>query len=166
MTNTIHRLARAVAAACLAGAVTLGSSAAEAERWELAQAAAAMTPSGNATPATPEPAGQAEARITDLHTKLQITNAEEPPFTALADVIRANARSMQALLTERQKDTDRTAVGSLRWYERLTEAHAVALKQFVPAFEALYAALSDGQRTTADAIFQRFAQPPPPRKLK
>ena len=177
MTNVIDWLARA-AAAGIVGALALGSPAADAARWDVAQGTSAQgTPAPGVTdaaPASPQvgtaeaaalaDARLAEARIKDLHTKLQISAAEEPRFTALADVMRANARSMQALLEARAKDTDRTAVTALRWYSRLTEAHAAALKQFVPAFEALYTALSDSQRATADTIFQQFLQRPSPRK--
>jgi len=103
-----------------------------------------------------------EGRITDLHTRLGITAAEESQFTALAEVMRANANVMGSLLEQRAKDTDKTAVGTLRWYSRLTDAHAATLSKFVPAFEALYATLSESQRKTADAMFQRFAQGPAP----
>jgi periplasmic protein CpxP/Spy len=148
------------------GALALGVPTAKAAPWDLAQAtpppAAPQAPiSGNAAAHPPHNfAGITEARITELRTKLRINAAEEPQFTALADVMRANAQSMAALLQERIKDTGQTAVSSFRWYEQLTEAHAAALQKFVPAFTALYAALSDSQRKTADTIFVRFAEWP------
>jgi len=176
MTDTIDWLARAVAAAGMLSALAVGSPTANASPWDVAQATPApavsspapQTPSRvkAAAPSPRSPAELAEARITSLRTRLHITAAEEPQFTAVADVMRANAQSMEALLGERAKDMDRTAVSALRWYERLTEAHAAALQKFVPAFEALYAALSDSQRKAADAIFQRFAQRPVPRRSK
>jgi len=176
MTDTIDWLARAGAAACMLSALVVGSPTASASPWDVAQATPApavsspvpQTPPGAkaAAPSPRTPAGLAEVRITDLRTRLHITAAEESQFTAVAVVMRANAQSMEALLGERAKDTDRTAVSSLHWYERLTEAHAAALQKFVPAFEALYAALSDSQRKTADAIFQRLAQRPVPRRSR
>lgn len=175
MTNAIDWLTRAVAAAGCLGALATGMPAAQAAPWQLAQATpapgaaspapAAMPPAPNVVaPNAHGPAGMADAWIADLHKKLQITTAEEPQFTALADVMRANAQSMDALLSERETDTDRTAVASLHWYERLTDAHAESLKKFVPAFEALYTVLSDSQRKTADAMFLRFAERPRPKK--
>lgn len=173
MTQAIDWLARAVAAASMVSALALGSPPANASPWVLAQATPAPAvstptpqtpPGGNTAAQTPRsPTEMVEARIADLHTKLRITAAQEPQFTAVADVMRGNAQSMEALLQERAKDTDRTAVSSLRWYERLTDTHAAALQKFVPAFAALYAVLSDSQRKTADTMFERFAEPPLPR---
>ena len=174
MTNAIDWPARAVMVAGVVSVLGLGSSAAHASTWVLAQATPApmapssppgMPPGGNV--AAPHPGGPAElfeARITELRTKLQVTAEEEARFTLVAAVMRGNAQAMEALLADREKDPDRTAVSALRWYERLTDAHAEALKKFVPAFEALYAALSDSQRKTADAMFQQFAQRPLPHK--
>ncbi len=176
MTYAIDWRAHAVAAAGILSALALGSPTANASAWRLAQAAPAASASGPApqapssgaaaAPSPRSPAEMVEARITDLRTKLQITAAEESRFTAVADVMRANAQSMEALLGERVRNMDTTAIGALRWYERLTDAHAAALNKFVPAFEALYTALSDSQRKTADAMFQRFAQRPLPPKSR
>jgi protein CpxP len=174
MTNASVWPVRAIMTVGVMSALALGSPAANASTWVLAQSAPApgapsvppgMPQGGNA--GTPRPHGPAEvsdARITELRTKLQVTAAEEPQFSLVANVMHANAQSMEALLADREKDPDRTAVSALRWYQRLTEAHAEALKKFVPAFEALYAALSDSQRKTADVMFQQFAQRPLPHK--
>ena len=179
MTYAIDWLPRAIVSAVMASALALGSTTAKAAPRDLAQATPPPAPPAVSSPAPQPPPGGtaaapsprhptdvAEARIADLRTKLQITAAEESQFTAVAEVMRANAQSMEALLVERSKDTDRTAVAALRWYERLTDAHAAALNKFVPAFEALYTVLSDSQRKTADAIFQRFAERPLPAKSR
>ncbi|HVB68578.1 MAG TPA: Spy/CpxP family protein refolding chaperone [Acetobacteraceae bacterium] len=176
MTDAIRGVARAVAATGLLAALALGAPAANASPGELAHRELAQaTPAPGVSSPTP-PGGTAatshprsptelvEARIKDLRTKLRITAAQESRFAAVADVMRANARSMQALLGERARHKVTTAVGALRWYERITAAHAAALKRFVPAFEALYTALSNSQRKIADAMFQWLAQRPlPPR---
>jgi periplasmic protein CpxP/Spy len=179
MTYAIDRLACSVATAGILSVLVVGSPTAIASPWHLAQATPApspaapsvsgqtpQTPSGGnaAAPSPRRPTVRVESSISDLRTKLQITAAEEPQFNALADVMRANAQSMEALLQERGQDTNRTAVDALQWYERLADAHAAALKKFVPAFDALYATLSDSQKKTADAMFQRFAERPPPRR--
>lgn len=176
MIYATDRLARAVAAASIIGVLALGSPATRASPRDFAQATPApsvsnpapQTPPGGTTaaPRPRSPAALAEARITDLRTKLKITPAEEAPFSALADVMRANAQSMEALLEERAHDTGSTAVDSVHWYQRLIEAHAAALQKFVPAFEALYTALSDSQRKTADTMFQQLGQRPLPPNSK
>ncbi len=171
MTDAIRGVVRAVAATGLLTALALGAPMANASSRELAQATPApgvsnpTPPGGTAATSHPRsPTELVEARIKDLRTKLRITAAQESRFAAVADVMRANARSMQALLGERARHKVTTAVGALRWYERITAAHAAALKRFVPAFEALYTALSNSQRKTADAMFQWLAQRPlPPR---
>lgn len=186
MTYAADWLARSVAAACTLGALALAGPTANASPRDFAQATPAPAvsapapqtppaisapapqtpPGGNAAePNPPSPTEVAEARIADLHTKLQITKAEETQFTAVARVLRANAQTMEALLAKRAQATGSTAVDALRWYERLTETHAVAVKKFVPVFAALYAVLSDDQRKAADAIFQQFiAERPVPAK--
>lgn len=169
MIFTIYLRGRAVVAACVLGALALGAPMANASPWQLAQttpapgAASPAPPGGNGAVRGPRgPWGPVEGRIADIHSKLGITAAEEPRFTALAEVMRANAKVMDTLLEQRAQDTDKTAVSTLRWYSRLTDAHAATLNKFVPAFEALYATLSESQRKTADAMFQRFAREPAP----
>jgi len=106
------------------------------------------------------PERQVESRIAQLHERLQITAAQEDKFKAMADAMTANAQSMEALLQERSQDNDTSAQASLRWYGRLADAHAEALKKFLPPFDDLYASLSDSQKRTADAMFRRFGQGP------
>ena len=101
-----------------------------------------------------------EVMISNMRTQLRITPAEQSQFDAVADVMRTNAKVMEILLDERAHDTDQSAVASLQWYEKLTDAHAAALKNFTPAFETLYATLSAGQRKAADAMFLRLAERP------
>jgi LTXXQ motif family protein len=101
-----------------------------------------------------------EIMISHMRTKLRITLVEQSQFDAVADVMRANAKTMETLLAERAQDTDRSAVASLRWYENLTEAHAAALKTFAPTFATLYATLSESQRKAADAMFLQLAERP------
>jgi protein CpxP len=132
----------------------------------LVQAAAAPAATGQATQSPGVTAAQpphtpieeVEARITDLHRRFLITPAQEPQFTAYADVMRANAQSMQALFQERAKETDMSAVARLRWVARLTRVHADNLDKLVPVFEALYQALSDQQKKAADTVFEEIRQ--------
>ena len=168
MNHPIHWLRGATAAVMLTALVS-GVPAASASPSQLAQttpppAASAQTPPRHPRKAVAQRprtlAALTDARVKELHTKLQITTAQEPQFTAMADIMRANAQAMDALLREQSQDTDRTAVSALHWYERLTEAHAAALQKFVPAFAALYSVLSDSQRKSADGMFQRLGPRP------
>ena len=104
------------------------------------------------------PIAEVEARITDLHRRLLITPAQEPQFEAYADVMRANAQTMQALFRERAKETGMSAVARLRWVAHLTQVHAENLSKLVPVFEALYQSLSDQQKKAADTVFEDIRQ--------
>lgn len=108
------------------------------------------------------PTSRVQARIADLHAKLHITAEQDPQFKTMADVMSANAEALQALLQRRAQDKETSAVASMSWYERLVDAHADALKKFVPAFDQLYASLSDEQKKTADEMFARFGEKPRP----
>jgi periplasmic protein CpxP/Spy len=135
----------------------------------LAQAAppgpAPSTPGTAPPPAARRgPIALVEARISELHKELGITAAEEPQFKAYADVMRSNAQMMQLLFQERAQSPDRTATGELRWYAKLTAAHAEAVGRLVPVFEALYQSMSDKQKRVADAVFAKLRQRPAPRR--
>lgn len=165
MIYRVNWLGRGITVAGILGALVAGSPMANAASLQIAQTGPA--PSGTAGASHRHSlTGLVETMITDLHTKLKITAAEEPQFGAVSDVMRSNAQAMEALLQERKKDTDKTAVGSLHWYERLADAHADALKKFNPPFEALYTALSDSQRKTADGLFEHFGERPFPPRTK
>jgi periplasmic protein CpxP/Spy len=170
-----RRLLAAVSAASitvfLLGAAPLSASGAQL----VAQAAPAQAPPAtSAPPAAPSaapPAAKArgpvalvERRISDLHKRLHITSAQEPKFGAFADVMRANARTMDDLFKERAQHRDRSAPGMLHWYARLTTAHADGLNKLVPAFDDLYQDLSPAQKKAADSAFQALRQGRPARK--
>jgi LTXXQ motif family protein len=127
---------------------------------QLAQATATPAP---ATPAAPahksrrasrmEP-DRVEARIKELHDKLQITDAQADQWNAVAQVMRDNASSMRSLAATRTQNAGgMTAIDDLRSYQQITEAHADGLKKFVSAFQTLYDSMSDAQKKTADAVF-------------
>ena len=133
----------------------------------MAQAAPGSSSGGASAPQQPSrsrPMTDVEARISELHKQLQITPAEEPRFKTYADVMRENAQAMQALFAQRAQNPDRTAVGQLRWYAKLTAAHAEAVSKLVPPFEVLYQSMSDQQKKLADAVFAQLRQRPPPHR--
>ena len=113
---------------------------------ELAQA-----PPGAPPPQAPPPQN-VEANIASLHQRLGITPAQEPQFSALANVMRQNARAEES--APRPPAATASAVDYLRAEIQYDEIELAGEKRFLPALEALYATLSPAQRQTANAIFR------------
>jgi len=129
----------------------------------LVGAAAAATPStafaaDSATTsdkaAAQKPIDHADDRIKQLHTELKITPDQEPKFEKLADVMRENAKDMSGEV-EKSEAAKKTsgALDDLKVYQERVQVHADGLKKLVPAFEGLYAVLSDEQKKEADEMF-------------
>ena len=98
-----------------------------------------------------------EARIKDLHDKLKITEAQEEPWNKVAQVMRDNASTMEALMQARKEKGTMNAVDDLKSYAKIMDAHVAGLNNFIAAFEPLYASMSDEQKKAADAIFTKHA---------
>jgi hypothetical protein len=112
-------------------------------------------------------ADRVEQRIKSLHAQLKITQAEEPQWDAVAQVMRDNANSVGSLVEQRKAQAGQmTAVDDLKSYEAITDAHADGLKKLIPAFEQLYNTMSDDQKKTADTIFRRVRRPGTPHMHK
>ena len=100
-----------------------------------------------------------EAHIKELRSKLKITEAQEPQWKNLCQVMRDNAQAMLDLQKQRAADAQSmNAVEVIKSYEQVIEAHEDGMKKFVPAFEAFYNTLSDSQKATADAMFRNKAK--------
>src|ERR1700694_3552394 len=98
---------------------------------------------------------RAEARIKDMHAKLKITPAQEDQWAKIAQEMRDNAKSMDALTQSRFANAKTmTAVEDLKSYGEIADAHANGIKTFTPLFETLYASMSDAQKKDADALFR------------
>jgi osmotically-inducible protein OsmY len=96
-----------------------------------------------------------EARIARLHATLHITPAQEELWATVTQVMRDNARTMEGLTkTRADQAPTMTAVEDLHSYAAITNAHADGLAKFVPAFEALYASMSDAQKAEANTMFR------------
>jgi len=169
--NKLTRLgARAVMAAALLGVIGFASpthAATGDHALILAQTTPPPPPNAQPpAPATPAPAAQAqpksagpvaqvETRIKDLHRRLHITPEQEAAWNSVAEVMRENAKTMEALAHERYENASKmTAVDDLRSYSALADAHADGLKKFIPAFQQLYDSMSDKQKKNADALFR------------
>jgi hypothetical protein len=110
-------------------------------------------------------AERVEARINSLHSKLHITAAEETQWDTVAQIMRDNATAVGKLVDERKTQVGQmNAVDDLKSYQAITDAHADGLKKLVPAFEQLYASMSDDQKKTADTLFRHTRRPHTPRK--
>jgi hypothetical protein len=110
---------------------------------------------GVATTSRVSKVDRTEARIKELHAKLEITPAQEELWSKVTQVMRDNAKEMQALIKERSaKAGTMTAVNDLESYGAIVEAHADGIKKFISVFEPLYASMSDTQKKNADKLFQ------------
>ncbi|PKN19169.1 MAG: hypothetical protein CVU71_10140 [Deltaproteobacteria bacterium HGW-Deltaproteobacteria-6] len=95
-----------------------------------------------------------DAHLSMLHTKLQITKAQEDQWQKFARVMLENNKTMQDLQEKRQKEVRlMTALDDLKSYSEIADAHAGGLKKFIPAFEALYNSMTDEQKRNADSLF-------------
>ncbi len=157
MKRTYLRTVGRLSGVLLGGAVMLsGPAALAAVPIQIAQAPAASqsTPAPTA-PSSGKQASRVEARISELHSKLQITPDQEDRWKQVADVMRENAQTMDSLIQARRSHaTSMNAVDDLKSYGDIAQAHAEGLKKLTPAFEALYASLSDQQKQTADTLFR------------
>jgi hypothetical protein len=150
-----------VTAMMLSGAAFVSSAQAD---MQFAQAGQA--PPAGATPAppnTPPPAmskpgsaDQVETRIKSLHDQLMITPAQEAQWSAVAQAMRDSASRINALIQQRaQGAKTMSAVDDLNSYQAIAQAHADGLNNLVPAFDTLYASMSDAQKKNADAVFKK-----------
>jgi len=99
------------------------------------------------------PAPNVETNIASLRQKLQITPAQETQFSAVANVMRENARAGAS--APRQPPATATAIDDLRAEIQYDEVELAGLKRLLPALEALYSTLSPTQKKTADAVFRQ-----------
>ncbi len=96
-----------------------------------------------------------ERRIRNMHTRLQITEAQEALWSKVTSVMRQDARTMDELIQARALHArSMTAVEDLQSYGEVTDAHATGIKQLTQAFTPLYASMSDSQKKAADTLFR------------
>ena len=158
MSALSHRLGfYPLAARSIAMTALLGASFLAAPLTAYAADATAATQQGGAEAAN-APAESVEQRITNLHTELKITAAEEAKWNSVAQAMRENAAAMEKLAAARavQAPSSMTAVDDLKGYEKYAQAHVDGLKNLISSFEALYVTFPDAQKKTADQVFQTF----------
>jgi len=99
---------------------------------------------------------QTEARIKELQTALKITDAQGKLWDNLTQVMRENAKEMDALIKDRAENTKTmNAVERMQFHVKMTETHLNQTKKFLPPFEELYASMSDEQKKDADTLFHK-----------
>jgi hypothetical protein len=97
--------------------------------------------------------GHAEGRIAFLKTELKITDAQLPLWNAVAEAIRANAKSGMVMMDgimgmgQGGKLPDRIAAR-----EKFLTGRLEALRKLKAAVDPLYAALSDEQKKAGDEM--------------
>ncbi len=119
--------------------------------------AAASTPAKAAAPAAKGPSAseRVEERIKTLHTELQITAAQQTEWDQFAQIMRENAKNMDATLTKRGADlASMSAADSMQSYAQVAQQHAQDTQKLANAFQILYSAMSDEQKKNADTVFQ------------
>jgi protein CpxP len=162
LTTPLSPVARRFAIAALMGATILAGplTAARADSGASApmQQAQAAGKSPAAQEATSGNAETVEQRITQLHAELKITPEEDTKWNSVAQAMRENATQMEKLIAEKrtQAPQDKTAVEDLKTYREFAQAHVDGLKNLISSFDTLYAAMPDGQKKTADTVFQSF----------
>jgi hypothetical protein len=85
---------------------------------------------------------------------LGITAAQDPQWSAFADVMRGSAAHLGEALRARSANPAMNAVDDLRTYTAIAEAQAEDLRKLLPAFESLYASLTPAQQHAADVLFR------------
>ena len=99
-----------------------------------------------------------EQRIKDLHAKLAISSAQQAQWDDFVQVMRDNARSMEQTFRQREHSLQSmTATENMQSYAQVATEHAQEMQKLVPAFQALYATMSDNQKMTADQVFRADA---------
>jgi hypothetical protein len=100
-------------------------------------------------------ADRVEARITEMHARLEITPTQEAKWSDVAEVMRDNERQMEKMTKTRAEKADMNAVENLESYGEITDEHADSIKRFTSAFEPLYEDMSHQQQQNADVIFRQ-----------
>jgi periplasmic protein CpxP/Spy len=169
MIGHVFSRARTGAAVSLVAILALGTAALAAPTdtsasapLRVAQATPPAAPPSGAAPVKPRRsmADRVESRIKSLHDHLKITSAQEPQWNAVAQVMRENAQSIDAVVQQRHQTPEMTAVDDLKAYQAIQEAHVKNVQRLIPPFQALYDTLSPEQKKAADDAFSQARRGP------
>ena len=128
---------------------------------------AAPKKSGHMAGAKALTADHVETRIKYLHSSLNITPEQETLWNNVAQVMLDNAKTMEEHIKVRAETAATvTPIDDLKSYSAIADAHADGLKKFIPAFEALYASMSEDQQKNAHKLFHDRRNPKSKAKSK
>jgi LTXXQ motif family protein len=96
-----------------------------------------------------------EGRLAYIKAELKVTDAQEPLWNTYAAAARDNAKTMIARCTTMmgKRDSQVSLPDRLDQNEQLMGAQLDAIRAMDKTLKPLYAALSDGQKKTADQLF-------------
>ncbi len=96
-----------------------------------------------------------EARIKQLQAAIKITDDQQELWNNLTQVMRENAKELDALRKDKSELTKTmNALEAMKFHSQITESRLEQQKKLIPAFEALYASMSDDQKKITDVIFR------------
>ena len=105
--------------------------------------------------AIPSAVDYTEAQIKELNGALILTGEQKELWNTLTQVMRENAKDMDAITKDRGEHTEAmNAVEHLKLHIQITEAHLAQLRKFITPFEAFYVAMSDEQKQVIDTIME------------
>ena len=97
-----------------------------------------------------------EAQIKQLQGSLNVTKDQEGLWINLTQVMRGNAKEMDALFAKARAENTQTrnAVEQMKFHSQITKAQLDQMEKLIPPFEAFYSSMSDEQKKSTDTIFQ------------
>ena len=96
-----------------------------------------------------------EAQITQLQGSLNITEVQEPLWNNLTQVMRENAKSMDAMSKDRTESPKAmNAVEHMKFHSQITQAHLDQINKLIPPFEAFYDSMTDQQKNITNLVFR------------
>ena len=126
--------------------------------------APAASPSAASSPMTSQPVSgksmeeRVENHIKQLYAQLHITPDEQSQWDQFAQVMRDNAKDLDVAYQQRAANFDKmNAVENMQSYAQIEQTRAQDLQKLVPAFQTVYASLSDEQKQAADRLFRNQA---------
>jgi protein CpxP len=121
-------------------------------------AGASAAPKAKAAVKPESRADRVEQHITQLHTQLHITPAQQGVWDQFAQVMRENAKNMGETLGHRGTTyASMNAAENMQSYAQVAEVHAQDTQKLAAAFQTLYGSMSDEQKKNADAVFRARA---------
>jgi periplasmic protein CpxP/Spy len=106
---------------------------------------------GPMVPAQAQQGQNVESSIAMLHQRLGITPAQEPAFSALANVLRENARMSPGS----PPPANASAVYQLQVSIQAMQQYVDGMRRMLPSLETLYASLSPQQQAIANQVFRQ-----------